>query len=335
MISFALVNRGGQLVFYKTKIKAETKPLKFLVERSQTTYSIIIYMEKLHIPVLLSEVLATLEPHPGDKYLDLTAGYGGHASKILDVTQNYKDSCLVDRDEFAVNYLNQKFSHDKPTIMHTDFYNAVLQLFECGKTFDIILADFGVSSPQLDIDERGFSFKNEAPLDMRMDQSQKRTAADIVNHSIERELTSIFINYGEESPGRAAMLARTIVHHRPLNTTTELADLIKSKTHGHSKVHPATKAFQAIRIAVNDELGQIEKTLPYLPKLLNKNGRLGIITFHSLEDRLVKDFFRTASSFGEESELTIINKKPIIAESQELVINPRARSAKLRVAKRN
>ncbi len=283
--------------------------------------------------MLLSEVLATLEPHPGDKYLDLTAGYGGHASKILDVTQNYKDSCLVDRDEFAVKHLKQKFTHIE--IMHTDFYNAVLQLFECGKTFDIILADFGVSSPQLDIDERGFSFKNEAPLDMRMDQSQKRTAADIVNHSSERELTSIFINYGEESPGRAAMLARAIVHHRPLNTTTELADLIKSKTHGHSKVHPATKAFQAIRIAVNDELGQIEKTLPYLPKLLNKNGRLGIITFHSLEDRLVKEFYKTASSFGEESELTIVNKKPIIAESQELVINPRARSAKLRVAKRN
>ncbi|MBO4812994.1 16S rRNA (cytosine(1402)-N(4))-methyltransferase RsmH [Candidatus Saccharibacteria bacterium] len=291
-------------------------------------------MEKLHTPVLLSEVLATLEPHPGDKYLDLTAGYGGHASKILDVTQNYKDSCLVDRDEFAVSNLKQKFPHDI-TIMHTDFYNAVLQLFECGKTFDIILADFGVSSPQLDKEERGFSFKNEAPLDMRMDQRQKRTAADIVNHSSEKELVTILVKYGEENPGRAAMLAREIVHHRPINTTTELADLIKSKTRGHSKVHPATKAFQAIRIAVNDELGQIERTLPYLPKLLNKNGRLGIITFHSLEDRLVKDYFKTASSFGEESELTIVNKKPIIAEEQELVINPRARSAKLRVAKRN
>ena len=291
-------------------------------------------MEKLHVPVLLSEVLATLKPHPGENYLDLTAGYGGHASKILDVTQNYKDSCLVDRDEFAVNHLKQKFPSDI-TIMHTDFYNAVLQLLECGKTFDIILADFGVSSPQLDKEERGFSFKNEAPLDMRMDRRQKRTAADIVNHSSEKELVTILVKYGEESPGRAAMLAREIVHHRPINTTTELADLIKSKTHGHSKVHPATKAFQAIRIAVNDELGQIERTLPYLPKLLNKNGRLGIITFHSLEDRLVKDYFKTASSFGEESELTIVNKKPIIAEEQELVINPRARSAKLRVAKRN
>ncbi|MBR0372408.1 16S rRNA (cytosine(1402)-N(4))-methyltransferase, partial [Candidatus Saccharibacteria bacterium] len=119
-------------------------------------------MKELHNPVLLSEVLANLEPHPGEKYLDLTAGYGGHASKILDVTQNYKDSCLIDRDEFAVEYLKSKFPPEV-RLLNTDFYSAVLQLLECGKTFDIILADFGVSSPQLDMEERGFSFKNDGP----------------------------------------------------------------------------------------------------------------------------------------------------------------------------
>ena len=289
-------------------------------------------MEKLHIPVLLSEVLVGLEPHPGESYLDLTAGYGGHASKILDVTQNYKNTVLVDRDEFAVDYLKQEFP-PATTIINTDFYSAVLQLLSCGETFDIILADFGVSSPQLDMENRGFSFKYDAPLDMRMDRRQTKTAADIVNKSSERELAQIFIKYGEEKPGHAKLLAREIVHHRPIGTTGELANLIKQYSR-YSKTHPATKVFQAIRIVVNSELEQIEQTLPILPQLLNKNGRLGIITFHSLEDRLVKDYFKSASSLGEESPLEIINKKPIVAESEELVINPRSRSAKLRLARK-
>lgn len=290
-------------------------------------------MEKLHIPVLLPEVLANLSPKPGEKYLDLTAGYGGHAKSILDATLNYKDSVLVDRDDFAIQYLSAKFPQET-TKMHTDFYGAVLQLIECGKTFDIILADFGVSSPQLDLEDRGFSFKNDGPLDMRMDRQQILTASDIVNKSSERDLAEIFVRYGEEKPGRAKMLAREIITHRPINTTKALADLIANKSR-HSRTHPATKVFQAIRIVVNDELKEIEKTLPLLPKLLNKNGRLGLITFHSLEDRLVKDYFKEATSHGEESELTLKTKKPIIAEPHELVINPRARSAKLRVAVRN
>ena len=292
-------------------------------------------MEKLHVPVLLSEVLAGLQPRLGEKYLDLTAGYGGHAEEILDVTQNYKDSVLIDRDEYAYEYLNEKFKGRSITIIHDDFYNSMLQLLESGKTFDIILADFGVSSPQLDMKDRGFTFKEKAPLDMRMDKRQKLTADQIVNHWSERELADIFEKYGEEKPGRAKMLAKTIVHHRPIKDTEELANLIKSKTHGHSKVHPATRIFQAIRIAVNDELGIIEKSLPLLPNLLNKGGRLAIITFHSLEDRLVKDFLKEETSFGEESRLKIGNKKPITAESEELFINPRARSAKLRIATRN
>ena len=290
-------------------------------------------MEKLHIPVLLSEVLAGLNPQLHESYLDLTAGYGGHARSILDVTRNYKSAVLVDRDEFAAEYLAQEFP-PTTTIINTDFYSAVLQLLQCGKALDIILADFGVSSPQLDMENRGFSFKNDGPLDMRMDRRQSKTAADIVNHASERELAEILIKYGEIPSGRAHMFARVIVHHRPLRTTVELAELIRTRIHGYSKTHPATQVFQAIRIAVNGELEQIEKTLPLLPKLLNQNGRLGIITFHSLEDRLVKDFFKEASSYGEESPLKIINKKPITAESEELVINPRSRSAKLRLARK-
>ena len=167
-----------------------------------------------------------------------------------------------------------------------------------------------------------------------MDKRQKLTASDIVNHYSERDLANIFVTYGEEKPGRAKMLAREIVTHRPIKTTKELADIILSKSR-YSHTHPASRIFQAIRIVVNDELGEIEKTLPLLPKLLNQNGRLAIITFHSLEDRLVKNYFKEATSHGEESALRIVSKKPLVATPHELVINPRARSAKLRVAARN
>lgn len=292
-------------------------------------------MEKIHIPVLLSEVLASLSPQPGDSYLDLTAGYGGHAKEILDVTQNYKNSVLVDRDEYAADYLRQKFEDTGVAIVNQDFYSSSLQLLQCGKTFDIILADFGVSSPQLDQEARGFSFRADGPLDMRMDRRQKLTADEIVNHWSEKDLAELFVKYGEEQKGTAAMFARVIVSHRPIHSTMELAELIRVRIHGYFKTHPATRIFQALRITVNDELGEIERTLPLIPKLLNQGGRAGFITFHSLEDRLVKDYFKEASSHGEESELEILTKKPIVAENQELVINPRARSAKLRVAKRH
>ncbi len=289
-------------------------------------------MEELHKPVLLSEVLAILQPKQGESYMDLTAGYAGHASKILDVTQNYKDSVLIDRDENAIRYLREKYG-ESIKLVNNDFYSAALQEIECGNTFDIILADFGVSSPQLDQAERGFSFSHDGPLDMRMNQQQSFSASTVVNKWSERELADLFVEYGEEKPGFAKLVARTIVHGRPWDSTSRLAEAIAGKSR-HSRVHPATRIFQAIRIAVNDELGEIERTLPLLPKLLKPGGRVAIITFHSLEDRLVKNYFKDASSFGEESELMIINKSPIIAEKKELVINPRARSAKLRAAKR-
>lgn len=166
---------------------------------------------------------------------------------------------------------------------------------------------------------------------MRMDQSQELTAGQIVNKWRESEIVEILEKYGEEKPGFAKMIARAIVHGRPWTTTGELAEALKKYGRG-GKVHPATRTFQAIRIAVNDELGEIERTLPLIPKILNRDGRVAMISFHSLEDRLVKQFLKEEASLGEESELEILTKKPIVAEESELVINPRARSAKLRAA---
>ena len=291
-------------------------------------------MEELHKPVLLSEVLETLQPDPGESYLDLTAGYAGHAGEILAVTRNYKESVLVDRDENAIKVLSKKYPEGEFGIklLHEDFYNAAQSLIECGKTFDMILADFGVSSPQLDNSERGFSFMHEGELDMRMDQTQELSAETIVNHWSEKKLIEIFERYGEESSGLARKHAREIVYNRPWKTTKELADALSPK--GWFGKHPATKVFQAIRIAVNEELSIIENTLPLIPKLLKPNGRIAIITFHSLEDRLVKQYFKQVSSLGEESELEILTKSPIVAGMDELVINPRARSAKLRAARK-
>lgn len=290
-------------------------------------------MEKLHQPVLLTEVLEVLQPKPGETYLDLTAGYAGHASEILDVTQNYKGAVLVDRDECAIRVLRERFASEPVKIVQDDFYNAVLQEIECGKAFDMILMDFGVSSPQLDRAERGFSFAKEGPLDMRMNQGQKLDASMIVNKWRESEIVDILERYGEEKPGRAKLIAREIVHGRPWTTTLELGEALKKYGRG-GKIHPATRVFQAIRIAVNDELEEIECVLPLLPKVMSPGGRVAMITFHSLEDRLVKDWMREEAGFGEESRIEILTRKPIIAESEELFINPRARSAKLRAARR-
>ena len=314
-------------------LKQEANNYKNLSEKPRISYNVV--MNELHKPVMLSEVLEALNPKLGESYLDLTAGYAGHAGKVLAVTQNYKDSILVDRDENAVKYLREKYPLDesKLDILQMDFYSAAQHLIECGKTFDMILADFGVSSPQLDNSDRGFSFKNDGPLDMRMDRTQELSAETVINHFPEKKLVEIFQEYGEESIGLAKKHAREIVTSRPFSSTTELADRIAGN--GWHKKHPATQVFQAVRIFVNDELSIIEKTLPLLPKLLKPNGRVAIITFHSLEDRLVKQYFKQESALGYESKLTILTKSPVIAGEPELVINPRARSAKLRVAKRN
>ena len=286
---------------------------------------------RLHVPVLLQQTLEALDPQPNESYLDLTAGYGGHASAILERTKNYDLSVLVDRDQNAIDTLGQ-FSSRGVRILHTDFVSAARQLVEEGKRFDIVFVDLGVSSPQLDRAERGFSFTNSGPLDMRMDGRTEKTAEKVVNSYSERDLIRIIVEYGEEAPGFARRIAKAIVRARPLHTTKELADLILEQHHGRwQKIHPATRTFQALRIEVNDELRQVEELMPILPHLLSKGGRVGIISFHSLEDRIVKQYFKQEAEAGYEATLEILTKKPVSGATDD-VHNPRARSAKLRVA---
>lgn len=287
--------------------------------------------EPVHVPVLLESVIDMLQPQPGDQYLDLTAGYGGHARAILAKTTNYSESVLVDRDAFALSHL-QDLERQGARTMETDFVSAARQLIDEGKTFDMILADLGVSSPQLDRQERGFSFRLDGPLDMRMDRREERTAADIVNGYTEQELVRVITAYGEEPRSRAIKIAKAIVANRPFTTTTELAETVKQAIgRTGSKHHPATRTFQSLRIELNRELDLVANILPLLPKLLNKGGRVAVISFHSLEDRLVKRFFKDQLDAGYEAELEMITKKPIDGSISD-VNNPRSRSAKLRAA---
>jgi 16S rRNA (cytosine1402-N4)-methyltransferase len=286
--------------------------------------------QKNHIPVLMDEVLDTLKPQKGDRYLDLTAGYGGHASKILSLTK--AEAVLVDRDPSAVAELQVTFKSKNISIVHSDFLEASRQLVAEGKTFDMILADLGVSSPHLDIRARGFSIKHDGPLDMRMDQQQELTAAVVVNTYSEQELIRILREYGEEP--KARRIASLIVEHRPFETTQQLANIVAKAWPGYSRVHPATRTFQAIRIAVNDELGQLQQSLSLWLKLLNPGGRLCVISFHSLEDAVVKRFFKEHGGDRYDAELDILTNRPLSASANELVFNPRARSARRRASKR-
>lgn len=283
-----------------------------------------------HYPVLLDEVLQYLDPKEGESYLDLTAGYGGHAEKILDRTLKPHNTTLVDRDQNAIEHLGQKFDGRGVQIIHKDFLSASQELHSQGKQFDIILADLGVSSPHLDNASRGFSIKYDAKLDMRMDETQELTAADVVNNYDEAELKRILQVYGEEP--RARKIAQLIVEHRPIATTHELAKIVAYAWPGYSKVHPATRTFQAIRIAVNDELGLLERSLPIWTDLLAPGGRIAVISFHSLEDRIVKQYYAGASGNRYDAVLKVLTKQPISGGADEIVFNPRARSAKLRVA---
>lgn len=282
-----------------------------------------------HVPVLLSEVIQYLDPKEGESYLDLTAGYGGHAEAVLERTKSVELSVLVDRDQNAVKVLEQKFG-GKTQILPMDFLGASEQLLREGKRFDLILADLGVSSPHLNEAHRGFAIARVGPLDMRMDQSQTLSAADIVNSYSEAELADIIYRYGEEPKSRK--IAHLIVEHRPLNTTTELANVVAKAWPGRSRVHPATRTFQALRIAVNDELGLLERSLPLWLQLLAPGGRIGVISFHSLEDRVVKQFFKEQGGDRYDTDIRLLTSRPITAGSNELVFNPRARSAKLRAA---
>jgi 16S rRNA (cytosine1402-N4)-methyltransferase len=282
-----------------------------------------------HTPVLLSQVLQYLDPKPKESYLDVTAGYGGHASAIQSRTNGWP-MVLVDRDSNSIEYLSSRFEGQHVEIIHDDFLSASKTLAENNRKFDMILADLGVSSPHLNIASRGFAIKQDGPLDMRMDQSQTLTAEKIVNTYSEADLVRILREYGEEP--RAFRIARAIIAARPIRTTHELALIVAQQFRGYHKVHPATRTFQGIRIAVNDELGQIERVIPILLTLLKPGGRLGIISFHSLEDRIVKKAFADRSGSVYDSELTVLTKRPSVADKNEIVSNPRARSAKLRVA---
>lgn len=285
----------------------------------------------LHVPVLLSASLDLLKPQPKERYLDLTAGYGGHAEAFLNKTQSYSSAVLVDRDENAIAELG-RFSALGATLINADFVSAAKQLVSAGEKFDVIMVDLGVSSPQLDNGDRGFSFMYDGPLDMRMDQRQKFSAADIVNSYPKQKLIEILVRYGEERLSFAKRIADEIYKRRPFTKTSELAEMIvEIHRGGWQKIHPATRTFQALRIEVNQELAQIESLLPLLLQLLNSGGRVGVISFHSLEDRLVKRFFKDNSGLSFEAELELLNKKPLDGATYD-AYNPRSRSAKLRGA---
>jgi 16S rRNA (cytosine1402-N4)-methyltransferase len=280
-----------------------------------------------HISVLSQELIAGLNIQPGGHYLDVTLGGGGHTRLILEANPETKVTA-IDRDQSALEaakislapYLEKRLS-----LWWGNFADYKPQ--NC--LFDGIIADLGVSSPQFDHSERGFSFRQTAALDMRMDRCQSLTAADIINFWEEKELADLFYEYGEERLSRP--IARSIVQKRPFTTTTELADAIARAvpaSYRYGRIHPATRVFQALRIAVNQELGSLQQLLNQAPQWLKSDGIIAIISFHSLEDRLIKYGFR------EHNLLKVMTKKPIIPSREEQVQNPRSRSAKLRLAQR-
>lgn len=312
-------------------------------------------MEFHHLPVLLNECIEGLNIRPDGAYLDCTLGGAGHSSEILkrlDGGRLYG----IDRDANAINAATQRLDSLNP---HADFtairgnFHDARQLLQNQNAplLDGILADLGVSSHQLDVRERGFSYHDDAPLDMRMDQSQPLSAREIVNTWSEDEINRIIRDYGEENWAR--QIARVICDRRkdaPIETTGELVRIIDAaipkKFRAKDGAHPARRTFQALRIAVNDELDPLAPAIEDLVSLLKPGGRLCIITFHSLEDRIVKNCFRTLANpcvcpknmpvcvCGKKPQIELINRKPISASAEELAANPRARSANLRIAEK-
>ncbi|MDQ5913816.1 MAG: rRNA (cytosine1402-N4)-methyltransferase [Patescibacteria group bacterium] len=277
-----------------------------------------------HTPVLLKETVETLSPNKGDKYLDLTAGYGGHAAEVIKTIGDESLATLVDRDAFAVEKLRLRFP--KARVIQSDFAGALEMLKAEGVKFDLVLADLGVSSVQLDEASRGFGFQNNSDLDMRMDQSQDLTAKDVLNSYSESELIRVLKDYGDEP--RSRRIAGLIKQSRPLNSTSELESLVKQVYTGYSKKNPATRTFQAVRIEVNDEIGQLKKALNLIFQLLEQDARLAIITFHSLEDGIVKRFYKDNSGKydGLVKDLKVLKSSDTI----DSIRNLRSRSAILR-----
>jgi 16S rRNA (cytosine1402-N4)-methyltransferase len=300
-----------------------------------------------HVPVMLEEVMAALSPRDDAIYVDGTFGGGGYSEALLS-----RARCTVygiDRDEEAIARgaaLSERFK-GRLTLIHGRFSEMDWLLAERGVSgADGVTLDLGVSSFQLDEGERGFSFSHDGPLDMRMDRSLGQSAAELINTLPEAALMSILSRYGEEK--RTKSLARVIVAARPISRTAELAGIVERHLgRGPSRIHPATRTFQALRIAVNDELGELERGLEAAERVLNPKGRLAVVSFHSLEDRIVKKFLgeRTgrigrgsrhtpAPTSAPESTFRSIGRNPDLPRDEEIARNPRSRSAKLRAAER-
>jgi 16S rRNA (cytosine1402-N4)-methyltransferase len=291
-----------------------------------------------HVPVLLEDALNYLDVRPGGVYVDATLGLAGHSSAIAKRLGGAGRLICFDRDPEAMakakarmDEVGAELGAEMPMVEYVArAFSEASDVISTGSV-DGLLADFGVSSLQLDEAHRGFSFRFDGPLDMRMDTRSGETAEQVVNQVDENELANLIYEFGEERRSRA--IARAIVRARPISTTAELARVISTAAHSMKgeKIHPATKTFQAIRIRVNDELGEIQTLLKSAGSLLKPGGRLVLISFHSLEDRLVKDAFRDAAKAG---GFEVLTKKPVVAGEQEQMRNPRSRSAKLRAVRK-
>jgi len=301
-----------------------------------------------HAPVLYQQVLAALEPRAGGHYIDGTLGGGGHARGILEAAGPDGELLGLDRDPQALTLTAARLEPfgGRAHLRQASFAEMTFHASALGwKRVDGILLDLGLSSMQLDDPARGFSFRFEAPLDMRFDPAQRLTAAEIVNSWPEDELAEVLRDYGEQ-PG-AGRVAQAIIAARPIRTTTELAGVVaRAAGRSRSGVHPATQTFQALRIAVNDELEALERGLEAVPGLLEEGGKLVVISFHSLEDRLVKRFLRREErdcvcpprqpvcTCGHQATLVVPVRRPIRPEAAETRANPRARSARMRFGER-
>ena len=305
-----------------------------------------------HISVLLDECIENLNIKPDGIYVDGTLGLGGHSEQILKRLTTGR-LIGIDRDETAIQRTGERLKAyaDKMTLVHGNFCDVAQILDElCVDAVDGMLFDLGVSSPQLDESERGFSYMNDAPLDMRMDNTSALTAWNVVNEWPEDELVRILRDYGEErfAPRIAAAICKRR-EEKEIETTLELVDIIRSAMPASAlreKQHPAKRSFQAIRIAVNDELGSVERVMQKAIPCLNPGGRLAVITFHSLEDRIVKQAMAEAAKgctcppefpvcvCGKKPRVKLITRKPIVSGEEELERNPRARSAKLRICEK-
>ncbi len=279
--------------------------IEVVEENNQTAF--------LHIPVLSRELIAGLEIRAGGEYLDATVGGGGHSLLLLQAGENIQLT-VIDQDKEAIAAARVKFEQADPSILErVQFWQGnFTQYNPKSKQFDGIIADLGVSSYQFDQPERGFSFRHTAPLDMRMNQQQSLTAAEIINHWDEKQLADIFYQYGEERLSRR--IAKRIVEKRPFQTTTDLAYAIGGcvpASYRHGRIHPATRVFQALRIAVNQELTCLEKFIDQAQYWLKPGGRIGVISFHSLEDRIVKHRLK------ESPILQVLTKKPIQPQPDE------------------